>query len=708
MEDENPELMVEADEQAEAIPQQETAFVETWERKILAGKKFHEPAFKRMKEDQDQTYYGAEKEWVKGGNYTANLTRRHVSQQVNALYAKNPKAEAKLKERVYYQVWDGRPDTLQAAMQMEMVSQQSMQAVMEGLAPAPIPMDPMAEAILKEVREAQEEKQLYKNIGKTMEIAFQYYIDEQEPNFKDSMKALVRRAKVNTVGWVKLGFQRLTETDPMVSAQLQDARGELEKLENLAKELEMGDTAYDDAGREELKNMIEVLQQEETVILREGPVFDFPKSNKIIVDPECERLCDLTGANWIIHEFDLTPERIKEIYKVDIGSNFTPYSMSPSGDKEQRDARLMTYLGTLDGSSGKPTEVSIAKVWEVWDKRTRQVFTICEGYKGYLRAPKRPFINLERFWPFFPLVFDPTEHDDELYPYSDVRRMKDPAQEYNSARQGLREHKVANRPGYVSPSGTLEDVDKAKLAGHAPQELFELRALLPGQKIGDIFQAKPMQGIDPSIYEVNSYFDDILKTVGSQESNFGGMSGGTATESSIAQGSRQIDLDSGIDELDGLLSKLAAATGEVMLLHVSPETIREIAGEKAIWPDMDRETVIKNLRLDVKAGSSGKPNRTAELANMERGMPFIMQLPGINPQPLAHKYFSLLNLELDDLYAAGVPSIVAQNAMAGRGTQPGTGDPASDPAMQGAEGGENQANAPQNDPPPSAMFPAPV
>jgi hypothetical protein len=40
------------------------------------------------------------------------------------------------------------------------------------------------------------------------------------------------------------------------------------------------------------------------------------------------------------------------------------------------------------------------------------------------------------------------------------------------------------------------------------------------------------------LYETNSEMEDILRIVGRTGSNLGGMSGATATESSIAEGSR--------------------------------------------------------------------------------------------------------------------------------------------------------------------------
>ena len=45
---------------------------------------------------------------------------------------------------------------------------------------------------------------------------------------------------------------------------------------------------------------------------------------------------------------------------------------------------------------------------------------------------------------------------------------------------------------------------------------------------------------------------------------------------------------------------------------------------------------------EIEAGSTGKPNRAAELANIERIMPFLLQIPGIDPKWLAKELLNVL------------------------------------------------------------------
>src|SRR3546814_6027780 len=106
--------------------------------------------------------------------------------------------------------------------------------------------------------------------------------------------------------------------------------------------------------------------------------------------------------------------------------------------------------------------------------------------------------------------------------------------------------------------------------------------------------------------------------------NLGGAAGATATESSIAEGSRISSLESNTDDLDELLTTLARATGQLMLMELSVEKVIEIVGPGAAWPNLDREAIVSEIFLEIGAGSSGRPNaarseeHTSELQSLMR------------------------------------------------------------------------------------------
>jgi hypothetical protein len=189
-------------------------------------------------------------------------------------------------------------------------------------------------------------------------------------------------------------------------------------------------------------------------------------------------------------------------------------------------------------------------------------------------------------------------------------------------------------------------------------------------------------------------FDDILKVVGSQEANMGGTSNGTtATEVSVAEGSRVSSIQSNIDDLDDMLSSMAISAGQVMLKYYNEETVKKIAGPGAVWPLFDMQTISEEIFMQIEAGSSGRPNKAQEISNFERIAPLIMQIPGISPEWLAKQAITRLDDKMDitDAFVAGIPSVVAMNAQS---KPTAGGDAESNPDEQGDEG-DNKSERPQ-------------
>lgn len=659
------------------VSQSRAALVAEWCEKVKSAREHWKPVFDKMKESQDFAMYGADKKWRDGGNYTVPILPRYMNQAVSQLYAKNPKATFKRRQRLQYQLWDGRSDTLQASMDMAAMG------------------EPQSMALIQEVLAVRQQNLMLDRMGETLRLLYQYYLDEQGRNYKQQLKAAVRRAKTCKVAWIKLGYQRLLEPRPEVSAQIEDVTSKLASIEATLHAVAEDKLDEQSAKMEQLKLNLADLQRDQFLIAREGLVLDFPKADQILVDPKCTHLKSLTGAGWVAHEFEMTPEAVYKTWKIDIGSEFTPY---------ERDGK------SLDPA--KAQTKACVRAYEIQDKENQQVFVIVEGYKDFIKEPATPDVYLERFWSVFPLVFNEVEHHDAIYPLSDVEQARDIQNEYNRSREALREHRIAARPYWVEGRG-MDDEEKKKLANHEAHAVISVPSLGSGQKIDEILQRGPTAPIDPNLYELESHFVDLLRVIGYQEAQMGGVSGATATESSIAQQSQSAAQGDNTDDLDEVLMELARSAGQVLLLNVEKSTVMEIVGEGAVWPESPqaREEAAKEIYLEVEAGSSGRPNKAADLANMERGMPYLVQIPGIKPEPIGKKYLGLLDIDVEDAFADNLPSITAMNAiMAKMAQNPGaqqTGDPSTDPGSQGANGAQNAPNPQSNEPGPQPAYTAP-
>ena len=127
----------------------------------------------------------------------------------------------------------------------------------------------------------------------------------------------------------------------------------------------------------------------------------------------------------------------------------------------------------------------------------------------------------------------------------------------------------------------------------------------------------------------------------------------------------------------------------------------EIAGPGAVWPELSGSEIADELILEIEAGSSGRPNKGAEIANFEKIVPLLIQIPGISPEWLARQAIRRLDDRLDptDAIVADIPSIIALNgmkmqqaAMGGGAPQPGDGQ--TNPAAQGPQGAMNSPAPP--------------
>jgi hypothetical protein len=662
---------------------------------VKAAKGKWSPVFKRMREDQ---VFALGKQWpgqaassaVAGASederYVANIVQRHVQQRTAVLYAKNPKAVAKRKERIDYTVWDGTNEQLQQAQQA------AQQSAMMGMPP-----DDAFMQIINDHAQTMARRKMVDRVGKTLEIIYQHYVDEQAYSFKSEMKRTVRRVVTCGVGYVKLGYQRVMEKTPDVQRQIADFKMQLAHLQAMAANIADGESSPDSAEAERLRLALAALEASPGVLVREGLTFDFPLATAIIPDARCRSLATFAGSEWVAEEFLLSQAEVEAIYRRDVTGSYNAYTEQMAIGTPM-DYALGEMRGAMDSRGARRDVI----VWLVYHVRDGLVYTIADGYPDFLEEPAAPKVLLERFFPWFPLLFNELEHEDEIYPLSDVRLMRHQQQEYNRSREGLREHRMANRPMTITANGQLDDEDREKLKNRPANAIVELNALQPGQKVGDVLQGFNGTPIDPNLYEPSPVFQDVLRVVGTQEANLGGTSNATATESSIAEGSRMSGLESNVDDLDDMLTELARAGGQVLLSQLDATTAREIAGEGAAWPELERKALADELWLSVEAGSSGRPNKTQDIANLERLMPFLLQMPGLSQEWLAREVVRRMDdrIDLSSAIQTGAMSSMAVNAMAkpgggvpgaagaGGGGMPGGAAPGGEPPMQG--GAENQ------------------
>jgi hypothetical protein len=619
--------------------------VTDWIKKIEEAEGHWDKTFKAMRKD---AAFAAGNQWrgIKSvDRYTANITLRHINQRVSSIYAKNPRVRAQRLEKLWLTLWDGTPEMeLKARAEVDRISnlpplkQQPEMANLQKF-----------QALIAEVDKVKAEKQKATRMAKTLELVAQYSLDQPTPRFKIQAKQLVRRVLTCKVGFLKLGYQRIMEPTPEIDAKIKDTTDRLLHLQALA--TNMADEIFTPESKEaeELKLNLAALQAQEKIIQQEGLVFSFPKPWAVIIDPNCSQLKGFIGAAWVAEKYVFTPMQVQEIYNIDVGKNFTAYSRN----------------GIKGGEKKADRDISHCAVYEVYDLTGGVSFTVIAGYEDFAKEPGEPDVFLEQFHPYFALSFNDTEDPESIYPPSDVELIRSMAMEYNRAREGLRTHRVANTPATVTAAGVFDQKTKDSLALHEPHEIIET-TLSKNDDINRLMVPKPVTPIQPELYGTEEIFLDIQRVVGAQSADFGGTAGASATEVSVADASRMSTLQSNVDDLDEFLTDAMRAAGQILFLEMGGDKAKEIAGPGAVWPEIDREEAAKELVLSVKAGSSGRPNKAARMAAIEKLGPLLMQIPGVKPKKIGEFMVAELdeNIDIEDFFDVGLPSMVAMNAQA--------------------------------------------
>lgn len=677
----------------------ERDLVDKLTKRIRDDRAFHDKAFKQMREDMDIARIGAKTE-PKDDEYVANIIGRHINQKTAALYAKNPKAVARRRERLDFTIWDESTQSLMVAMQTVQMATQPQVDQMTGVVVPPNPlavMDPMVQeaiALVRDYEQGMAARRMAAKIGKTLEIMFAYYTSEQTPvDFKTAMKQLVRRACTTGVGYLKIGFQREMQENTAVMERLADFQAQIRHIQTLGEEAQDASHPDHEVKVRELELAMQSLQAQQYVLIREGLVFDFPESTRVIPDKLTRALTGFVGARWLTVEYLYTPAEVKDMFGVDLGKEYRRYC----DDGTSRD---MAAQGELDLDDSKREEMCC--VWEHYDRQSGVVYLLADGHKAFLRQPGPPDVYVEDFWPVFALTFNEVENPKHLFPPSDVRLMLPMQREYNRAGQGKAEHRKAARPRFSARKGALDDESKMALKNSTAFDVVELNFMDGSGTLNDVMAPIPMPGVDPNLYETGTLFNDIQLVIGASEAQFGATANATATESSIAESSRAASVDSNVDDLDSFLTRVARAAGQIMLKEVTAETVTKIAGPGAVWPQLTLDQIAEEIVLEIQAGSSGKPNQAQDLANLERMMPFLMQMPGLNADELAKETLRRLDdrLDLTLMTKPDAPAIVAMNRMVGATPPPGAM-----PEDQGGAGADNTSvpggpagtNAPMGD-----------
>ena len=635
-----------------------------WQKRIKAARKYDASA--REVYARDRKYARGDS----GGKISSNLAGVYIDVLTDFLYAQNPEPQCQIARATVAAGDAALRDAARKLVEadgdaMAKVAQAAMQAGMQSALTDP--RDEAVGAVAIEARkqmveqlvqqrydemrrEQQRQTRNKKAVADTMEIV----VDRlwQDGRLKLSCRAQVRTALTVGIGVLKASWQERTAGEsPATATRMADLQDNLQRLRALREDDETADT---EAREAEIQRQMEALRGEQERVIQRGYVID-------MVQPEDFQLAEgyplwqYLDAPWMAHRFWLRLDDAKAKYPGISFDSATRYAARKPSRDGAGEAGYVAQIEARDadafvkGGQGEAQEADWVACWEIWDATSGHILTLCEGVDKWLRDPWQPDAT-ERFFPFFLLLLYPV--DGQRHPQSYISRSYKLLDEYDRIAQQYSTHRRRIVPKTGFNSSLVKPTEAAKLASGDVGEMIPLDvpANVP---VGDVLHEIAYPTVNPGLYEDGTIMQKIERVWGAQEAMTGAINTAkTATEAQIQASGFSARTTSRRDLLEDMLSDLAKYTAEVAIQNLSAEEVSEIAGPNALWPEWNGPDSLKSmLSVEIRAGSSGKPNTTAEkeawsvlLPILQQGIAQIGQLRQSDPADVADRLENLLRM----------------------------------------------------------------
>lgn len=404
-----------------------------------------------------------------------------------------------------------------------------------------------------------------------------------------------------------------------------------------------------------------------------------------ITRPEDVRYC-----RWMSHRVFMTMEDIRTKWSLD--EEFFHGAVEFSSDGHQLPARNANRAaeGGTDHDTEDP-EISQSKkryaVWERWDIVSGKVFVWVEGMNTLLDC-YHPKAAGRRFFPFFPLIFNRVSG--KMIGPSDVELQAAIQDEINELRTHDREARKSAHPRYIIGAGLLSPGEKSKLEQALPYAVVEIK------KANDVKAALHElvpNAYDPRLYSIERALMDLQAMAGLPMSALGATGvGDLATEQAIARENMGVQTDYRKRIIERTLSDIYEYMAQVNAQVFNEMDVMMVVGPGAVWPLADRQQILNNFVVEVRATLNDSVERQKRLGDWQTiaGIAAQMGLP-LNPLEITKELLELMKLRTNLERFVLDPATLAAMRGQGVGPQGGGGPPQESPEGQGDRGEEGGA-----------------
>jgi hypothetical protein len=714
-----PVAVVEADVTVQVDPMakqradaQEAADVKKWFDRVRDARKFDEPA--REQYAKDRRYARGDS----GFEVDANLIGTYIDILESFLYARDPDVDVRpspsSEPPTLEAMRDAAEDYVDEMPDLNQAFQQAYQAVFAdtggdhltalkaGNETADGLKNYLVERKFGEVRKRYRRRQRdTKAFAETLEIIVSRLW--KDARLKSRGIRWVRSALTIGLGVLKVSWQERTAPSPETVTAINDLQANIQRAASMRQDLDEAQGAEGDAKRAEYERQLATLRDQAEVVVARGLAIDLVPAEDFQVAPGYT-IADHVDAPWNSHripkrycdaqaEFELPEAVMKQATRF---SARKPVMV-------QRESAMVDGTKAADADAYEDTNTSMeyssntagdfVMVEEIWDRDTNSVLTGIHGIKKWVKPSWNPTATT-RFFPFF--VLCTSEVDGQRHPQSLVSRSAKLIDEYNRIGTAEAEHRRRSLPGILFHEGQVGQAVMTKIVKAATGEWTGVQTTMPNVDMRKVFFQKPYAPVDPGLYDRTRIKQELEPIWGVQEALTGSINTSkTATEADIAQSGFKARTSGRRDGMESVLVEAAQYTAELARAHVTAKDAQAIAGPDAMWPDYTGPDDLRSLvTVDIRAGSSGKPDTMAErqawanqLPLLQNGILQIGQLRGSNPGDIADALERLLKITAERSGdRIDIDSLIPQSGNAPPPGMPGSMPPPGQPTTAGQPG----------------------
>ncbi len=578
----------------------------------------------------------------------------------------------------------------------------------------------------QEMDQRQQMRDERKRFSETMEILVSKAWSLAD--MKGEARTAVGATLTTSLGWMKLAWHEDRGLDPVSKRRLASLQENLANVDMLRQKVAEGGSENLDALRAEIVESMAAIESNTEELIARGLVVDAVPGEDMTTPIGVTRVAKPTEAPWLAHRFFMSINKARTTF-----SDVAPEKWKKVSTYSQRKPRIAVNIGygehlgvePITDDAGQFTQSADGKTvemnadsngdfvcgHEIWDKTEGVIRTVIEGMDCYARPPHAPEIAVTRFYPFYNMAF--VEADGQRYPQSLVMRSYGLQDEYNARRSALKKQRHRAVQGILADATMLDKDEAGKIKVSVEGEITYINTTNNAQ-MQQVFMAKPTVRLDPALYEIDSIRRDFEEMWGIQQALQGGVTvEKTATEADIQQQGFSTRTAFMREPLEAALQEMAVATAEILLQRLNSEDAMEFAGPGAVWPDNASVADLASLvSVQIRAGSTGKPNTAAERNAWAQTMPMVTEsireiggLRGAPPQEIADKLENVLEITLrlagSSIDAAELAPQESSSPMPQLAQDQAGGGAPSMPPMPGAA----PPAQPMNPPPDAAMPP---